>query len=328
MPLIVPSRPTDPDDALLLFPPEVHEETTIPQPRLEDPFPLEAQSAPPRRVTLAPESSPRPIDVAPRVSETRVVRQAGINVSPIGFIFGAAAGAFGMWMFSVPPPLPVITAVAHTAPATTASVSQALANDGTVSGEMSPSVCSQCDCPSGTHSDRRERRRRSRRKHGCCSTTSVQPSPRGVGGRDSAEAVQRFTGVAVRSARSKRVRGREAGWINARRLVGLARGVTCRSARSRGISDVVSRDSSDRRSRDTGHRHSLPRAASLERFAFRRRAHASACACPRRLTPPRHAVRSTRSELATRSTGAEITACRSAVPVRRPSQAASDRATR
>jgi len=138
MPLTVPSRPTDPDDALLLFPPELHEETTIPQPRLEDPFPLEAQSAPPRRVTLAPESSPRPIEVAPRGREPSRVRQVGLNVSPIAFIFGAAAGAFGMWMFSVPPPLQVITAVAHTAPATTASVSQALANDGTVSGEMLP----------------------------------------------------------------------------------------------------------------------------------------------------------------------------------------------
>jgi hypothetical protein len=138
--LTVPSRPTDPDDPLLLFPPEVQEETTIAQSRLEEPRAYEAQDAPPHRLTRAQERSPGPIDVAPPVSEPKGVRQVGVNVSPIGFLFGVAVGAFGMWIFSVPPPLQVITAAAHAVPMAPAPVAQAPANDDAVSVETPPLV--------------------------------------------------------------------------------------------------------------------------------------------------------------------------------------------
>ena len=140
MPLTVPSRPTDPDNLLLLFPPEVQEETTIAPSRLEEARTREAHDASPHRLTRAQESSPGPIDVARPVSEPKGVRQVGINVSPIGFLVGAAVGAFGMWIFSVPPPLQVITAAAHAVSMATAPVAQTPANDDAVSVETPPLV--------------------------------------------------------------------------------------------------------------------------------------------------------------------------------------------
>ena len=126
---------SSPDDFLLLFPPEVHEQPVAAEPKLGDLLPHETHAAP---MHLAPtrDNEARPIDVAPRVPESSRVRQVGINVSPIGFIFGAAVGAFGMWMFSLSPRLPVITAVAHSAPSTSASVSSGPADDGITSGEL------------------------------------------------------------------------------------------------------------------------------------------------------------------------------------------------
>jgi len=128
---------SSPDDFLLLFPPEVHEQPVAAEPEPGDLFPHEAHAAP---MHLAParENNARPIDVAPRVTESNRVRQVGINVSPIGFLFGTAVGAFGMWMFSLSPRLPVMTAVAHTAPSTTASVASGPADVGIASGEMPP----------------------------------------------------------------------------------------------------------------------------------------------------------------------------------------------
>jgi len=132
---------SNPDDFLLLFPPEVYEQPPTIEPKPGNPIPREVHGAP-QSLTPARDNSVRPIDVAPRVRKSSGVRQVGINVSPIGFIFGAAVGAFGMWMFSVPPPLEVVTAVAHTVPAATVSVPQTLTNggsDGSMSVEI-PSV--------------------------------------------------------------------------------------------------------------------------------------------------------------------------------------------
>jgi hypothetical protein len=125
---------SSPDDFLLLFPPEVNEPPAVAETQREDPLPREAQLAPQHLIPAS--DTARPIEVAPRVSESRKVPQVGINVSPIGFIFGAAVGAFGMWMFSVSPRLPVVTAIAHTAPSTTVSAAPGPASAGITSGEM------------------------------------------------------------------------------------------------------------------------------------------------------------------------------------------------
>ena len=127
---------SSPDDFLLLFPPEVQEQPVAAEPKRGDMFPCQAHGAPVHLAT-APDINARLIDVAPRGTESSRVRQVGINVSPIGFIFGAGVGAFGMWMFSLSPPLPVITAVAHTAPSTTASVSSG-PDAGITSGAIPP----------------------------------------------------------------------------------------------------------------------------------------------------------------------------------------------
>lgn len=128
---------SSPDDFLLLFPPEVHEPPVAAGPKRGDLLPHEAPAAP-MHLADARDCNTRPIDVAPRGTESSRVRQVGINVSPIGFIFGAAVGAFGMWMFSVSPPLPVITAVAQTTPSPTAARSSDPADAGITSGGIPP----------------------------------------------------------------------------------------------------------------------------------------------------------------------------------------------
>jgi hypothetical protein len=131
---------SNPDDFLLLFPPEVLEAPVTAESSLGDPSRREVQAAP-RPLTPPREHDAHSIDIAPRASEPSGVRQVGMNVSPIGFIFGAAVGAFGMWLFYAPSPVQA-TAAERQSPVTTELMPAAAATDGTASHEapLTPAV--------------------------------------------------------------------------------------------------------------------------------------------------------------------------------------------